>query len=81
MKLYVARDASGALYLYYEKPVYYPESGYFYSVDEKTLFPFDTMRLDDSIFPSVKAGKEPKEVVLTLVCQCEDDIEKGGENG
>ena len=81
MRLYVARDLTGGLYIFNEKPVYHPQSGCFVSSNEPYDSPFSMMKLDDSIFPSVKAGKEPKEVVLTLVYQCEDDIEKGGKNG
>ena len=81
MKFYVARDLTGALYLFNEKPVYHPQSGGFLPDHEFYGDPFDMLKLDDEMFPQIKTKDSPKEVQITLVYECGCDIEKGGENG
>lgn len=81
MKFYVARDLTGALYLFNEKPVYHPQSGCFVSSNEPYEAPFSMMKLGDEMFPHIKTKDSPKEVQITLAYEWGCDIEKGGGNG
>ena len=60
MKLYIARDEEGNLYLYDNLPIkkeeyFQPQRGY------------DMMKLDDRLFPEVIFNNSPQEVELKLI--------------
>lgn len=61
MKLWIARDKDGYLYLYDKKPI--QEKDYF---DSNTKGQYNTL-LHSSYFPEVTFENSPKEVELKLV--------------
>ena len=57
---YIARDLSGALYLYTDKPI---RGNYFWGVND--LLPnTNCMELDRTLYPEVTWDSEPLEVTL-----------------
>lgn len=81
MKLYVARDMTGELYLYNFRPLYDRRTGCFGEDGHKITKPFDMLKLSDAIFQNVKRGETPKEVIITLA-YCQESGEKEvRENG
>lgn len=58
MKLWIARDEDGDLYLYEREPI--RESDFFYSS-------YDTIEVDKNLFPKVTFENSPQEVELKLV--------------
>lgn len=81
MKLWIARDESGDLYLYAKCPVFNVNTGNFVLEKRSHIRPFTMLKLRNGYFPNVKAGEKPKELIVTLRYECENNIEKGGENG
>lgn len=81
MKLWIARDESGDLYLYAKCPVFNVNTGNFVLEKRSHIEPFTMLKLRNGCFPNVKAGEKPKEVNVTLMYECGCDIKKGGENG
>lgn len=60
MKLWIARDESGELYLYDDVPEKLPT--YFVQQGYKTV-----IKLSDDLFPEITFNNSPKEVELKLV--------------
>lgn len=60
MKLYIARDEDGTLYLYDNVPE--KRNGYF-----MTSRGYDYIALDDRLFPEVTFNNSPQEVGLKLI--------------
>lgn len=58
MKLWIARDEDGDLYLYEREPI--REIDYFYSF-------YVSIKIDNNLFPETTFENSPKEVELKLV--------------
>ena len=61
MKMYIARDRSGELWLYQSEPICRNEDGSFYPTC------FEDCRLLDEDFPEVTFENSPMEVELKLI--------------
>lgn len=58
MKLWIARDKNGGLYIYFDKPK--RNDDYFYSLNGE-------MSIPRQLFPEVTFGNSPQQVELKLV--------------
>ena len=66
MKLWIARDKSKSLWLYYDKPVLLPIDNSQYSpfLGDKDIL---VCELEDTLFPEVTFENSPREVELNLI--------------
>lgn len=64
MKLYIARDINGDLYLYNSKPIWDEKSGCFMCRESAQAKGFHTLRLDEGLFPFILRGAYSQYVAL-----------------